>query len=340
MSDTNTQAVVMQQSEQPVKRSLIEAMSREYDMEASAFLAAIQQVVFPAKDRNGLAPTQAQMIAYLAVCHQYGMNPFVRQLWPFPMKTGGFIPAMSYDGWLGVMNNQAQFDGEEYEEERDEKGNLVAGIIKIFRKDRSRPVIKRCKLSEWRRDTDNWRTQESHMLELRTYCQGIRKAFGINGVYEPDELERMEEKNITGESTELERSTNISTSKLKEKIEAKKEKIEKAKGPSMPEQKEVDAPPTGTVGEGPVSATSVPAPVEPTVTTPAPAPAPEAKMTEEQRQAFLKAASTRGFELKLDEAVIKTKMREIVFSAGATKFVDLPASKFDEAMQLAKTFTV
>lgn len=345
MSDENTKTAVLipPSADIPVKRSLIEAMAGAFDMEADKFLMAIQQVVFPAKDANGNAPTQAQMIAFLAVCHQYKLNPFIRQLWPFPMKTGGFQPAMAYDGWLDKMNGHPAYDGDTYEEIRDEKtGALIAGKVMIFRKDRpNHPIIKICVFNEWKRETPTWKNQPSHMLELRTYCQGIRKAFGISGIYDPDELERMEEKNITGQSVELERSTERGKEELKKTIEAKKQAAAAAKPTApTPQPAATTAPQAPAPAPTPTAPVATPQAPAPTVVEPAATPAPVVLCNETQRKEFVDAAVAKATLLKVDEAGAKKKMKEIIHAAGGTKFAEVPAAKFPDLMKAIEDWKV
>jgi hypothetical protein len=322
------------------RKSLIMTMAAEYDMEPNVFIDAIKQVVFPPLDRKGNPPTVPQMAAYLAVCHQYGLSPFVKQLWPFPVKDGGFVPATSYDGWLFIGNSHPQFDGDEYIEENDKDGNLLAGVITIYRKDRSRPTVHREYLREWKRDTENWRNQPHHMLELRVRSQGFRKAFGITNLWDADDIHRAEAVNITAESAVLERSTDNAKEELKKKIGAKKG--------STPEQIVTTPGASGSanvVSSGPVVTSMRPpeAPPAPTVIAPqAPAQAPvaEPKVSDEQRKAFIAKATAKAEEIKATEDQAKAKMREIIFGFGCTKYVEIPASKFDESMALLEAWKI
>ena len=327
------QAIVV--SDKPLvpepRKSLIATMAAEYDMEPNIFLDAIKQVVFPALDRKGNPPTIPQMAAYLAVCHQYGLSPFVKQLWPFPVKDGGFVPATSYDGWLYIGNSHPQFDGDEYIEETDKEGNLLAGVITIYRKDRSRPTVHREYLREWKRDTENWRNQPHHMLELRVRSQGFRKAFGITNLWDADDIHRAEAVNITAESAVLERSTDNAKEALKEKIGAKKSARKEEPAAATP---------------GPVVTSMRPpdeAPAAPTVIAPqAPAQAPvaEPRVSDDQRKAFIAKATAKAEEIKATEDQAKAKMREIIFGFGCTKYVEIPASKFDESMALLEAWKI
>jgi phage recombination protein Bet len=320
---SETQAVTVQQP----KRSLVATLASQYDMEPQPFLDAIQQTVMP----TNVQVSNAMVAAFLLVCNEHGLNPFTREIFAFPTKSGGIQPIVSVDGWVKLVNQHPQFAGMDIQMSIDEKtGKPISCTCTIFRKDREHPTPITEYYDECVRNTDPWNKMPKRMMRHKALKEAARYTFGFAGIL--DEDEGRDAINITGESTELERSTTIQTSKLKEKIDAKKAKLEQPNTKPVPE-------PTAITSEEKAAILTTPV-VEPVVTTPAPAPAPEAKMSEEHRKAFLDAASTHGFELAMKEPDIKAKMREIVFSMGATKFVDLPASKFDEAMQLAKTFTV
>ena len=356
MAENEQTALITTEESGIAKRSILEAMSKEYDMEPKAFLDAIRQVVFPPLDRKDRPPTNAQMIAYLAVCHQYKLNPFLRQLWPFPMKDGGFIPAMAFDGWLDCMNKNPNFNGDEYEEIRDENGKLIAGQVKIWRKDRpDRPTIKKCFFDEWKRDTPTWKSIPSHMMELRTYCQGIRKAFGISGVYEEDELHRFEEKNITGVSVEMERTTLDRTQEIKKAIAEKQDNGKTQETPSVesaktPEGKATPAPEAPKEApkadetkpkkaETPPAQTETKTAKSETIIPPAETVEPEPKATPQDKADFVALAKAKAAEIGLAEDEAKSRMRQVLADNGAKTFGELPKSKLPKLAEAVKAWT-
>jgi hypothetical protein len=198
--------------------SLLATIARNYDMEPKSLNAAIRQVIFPPQDRKGNAPTDAQVLVYLSVCHHNGLDPFSGMCWPFPMRDGGFKPVTSIDGWLFIQNNDPQFDGYDYDEKLQDNGEPIYGEIKIFRKDRSKPTVHREYFKEAYRDTEPWKKQPHRMLENRTTVQGIRRAFGVKGMMDAEEAERGEEVNITAQSIEMERTTAEKTTDLKNRL--------------------------------------------------------------------------------------------------------------------------
>lgn len=247
----------------PQKKSLAEFFSSELGMEVQPFMDALKTVVFPATDRKGNAPTNAQMIAYLSVCKEVGLNPFCGMVWPFPMRDGGFKPVASVDGWLYIMNTHPAFEGYEYKEIFDDDKKLLAGEVTIYRNDRKYPVIHREYLTENRRETEPWKMIH-RMLENRTMCQGIRRAMGIQGLSEQEEVERGEI-NITAQATEISRTTATATEELKDKLK-KRGRPPATASDSATEAAPAQAPPA----PAPVAPAPPPEPQgAPTATTPA-----------------------------------------------------------------------
>lgn len=334
--------------EQRTKLSISESLAHDYGMEPGPFMEALVKVVFPATDRKGNPPSNAQVIAYMAVCKRYGLDPFTKMLWPFPMKDGGFQPATSFDGWLYILNNHPRYAGDEYEEEFDDKGNLIAGTVTIYRNDRDRPIKKRCKRSEWDTESPNWKSMPSHMLELRTYCQGIRKAFGIGGIYEADELARMDEAtNITGESKVLERSTETKKEALKEKIGAKKKDKDASEGAGSeasegataeisPEQPQSPAP---TQEQPQIGDEGLPWDDDAPPPEQKAEPKPDRPVTEDERNQILDVlkakATSKAKKDKVQEAFLE-KFKEL----GVSNSRELPFSQFDAVLEWAKNLEV
>ena len=131
--------------------------------------------------------SDAQMTALLVVANQYGLNPWVKEIYAFPDRQNGIVPVVGVDGWSRIMNEHQQFDGVEFEQD-DSKCTCI-----IYRKDRSRAI----KVTEWmdecRRDTGPWKSHGRRMLRHKAMIQCARLAFGFGGIYDQDEAERIVE---------------------------------------------------------------------------------------------------------------------------------------------------
>lgn len=177
------------------RRSLLQAMAATYQMEPGAFLATIKATVMPSANA-----TNEQVAAFLTVAHQYKLNPFCREVFAFPGKSGGIQAVVSVDGWSKLINEHEDFDGMEFED-HVENNQVSAITCKIHRKSRTHPVEVTEYMTECRRDTDTWKRWPRRMLRHKAMIQAARYAFGFAGIVDPDEAERTLE--VTVESASI-----------------------------------------------------------------------------------------------------------------------------------------
>lgn len=171
---------------QPRPKSVTVDMADRFGMEAAAFEQTLRATVFPG---NG---TKEQFAAFLLVAKQYDLNPITKEIYAFPAKGGGIVPVVSIDGWLKLINSHPQFDGMEFEDGHDEKGDLFSTKCTLWRKDRSKAVIVTEYLSECHRPTDPWKMKH-RMLRHKSLIQCARYAFGFAGIVDPDDGELLAE---------------------------------------------------------------------------------------------------------------------------------------------------
>jgi len=168
--------------------SLIATLAGQYGLAPKAFEETIRKTVMPS------ATTNEEFCAFLLVAHKYNLNPITREIYAFPKKGGGIQPIVGVDGWMNLVNSHPAFDGVEFEDDwgkdGDAKAHLKSVTCKMYRKDRSRPIVVTEYLSECRRDTEPWRNWPSRMLRHKAYIQCARVAFGFSGIVDEDEFER------------------------------------------------------------------------------------------------------------------------------------------------------
>lgn len=179
--------------------SLIFRMGAKFGVDGAVFFDTLKATAF--KQKDGLAPTNEQMLALLVVANQYDLNPFTKEIYAFPDKRGGIVPVVGVDGWSRIVNEHPALDGIEFE--YSEKCHVMNGSniqchewieCLIYRKDRSRPIRVREYLDECYRFVDGpWQTHPKRMLRHKTIIQCARIAFGFSGIYDQDEAERIDE---------------------------------------------------------------------------------------------------------------------------------------------------
>lgn len=176
---------------QPTRPSLIAKMAQSYDMDPKAFADTVRATCLPEKATN------EEFAAFLMVAREYCLNPITREIYAFPKKGGGIQPIVGVDGWFNLINSHPQCDGVEFDDHKDDKGNLTAITCRIYRKDRGRPTSVTEYMDECKRPTEPWQKWPARMLRHKAAIQCARYAFGFAGIIDPEEAERSPEV-ITG----------------------------------------------------------------------------------------------------------------------------------------------
>lgn len=171
------------------KRSLATTMAAKFEMEPRAFIDALKATVL--KQGQGKPPvTDEEVAAFLAVAHEYKLNPFTKEIYGFPSR-GGIVPIVPIDGWSNIVNSHPQYDGCKFHDELDEKGNLVFVTCELFRKDRTHTTPITEYMAECKRDTEPWTKWPRRMLRHKAFIQSARMTFSLSGIHDPDEGERI-----------------------------------------------------------------------------------------------------------------------------------------------------
>lgn len=135
--------------------------------------------------------TDQQFLALLIVANQYNLNPWTKEIYAFPDRTG-IVPVVGVDGWARIINGNKNFDGMEFEMDDE------SCTCKIYRKDRNHPTSVTEYMSECNRGTQPWKSHPKRMLRHKAMIQCARLAFGFAGIYDQDEAERITENTPAG----------------------------------------------------------------------------------------------------------------------------------------------
>jgi len=162
------------------KPSAIALMASRLSVEPAKLYETLKATVF----KNA---TSEELMALIVVANEYGLNPFLKELYCFPAKGGGVVPIISVDGWNKMMIRQPDFDGIEFEFEEDAERHPITCTCTIHVKNRTHPVRVTEYFEECKRNTDPWNNMPHRMLRNRTLCQASRIAFGFSGVKHEEE---------------------------------------------------------------------------------------------------------------------------------------------------------
>jgi phage recombination protein Bet len=200
------------------KKKLVEKLGEKFGVEPSRLLATLKATAF--KQKDGREPTNEQMMSLLVVADQYGLNPFTKELYAYPDRNG-IIPVVGVDGWSRIINANPEFDGMEFQpseqmvEMDGAKPAPASMTCVIYRKDRGHPVAVTEYLDEVYRPPFKtrqgaiikgpWQTHTKRLLRHKAMIQACRLAFGLVGIYDQDEAERIVESEANHEESEWDR---------------------------------------------------------------------------------------------------------------------------------------
>jgi phage recombination protein Bet len=172
-----------------IRPLLTSQMAAQYGVEPAKFLQTLKATVMP-KRQGGEAVqvSDEDLMAFCMVAHEYGLNPFLKEIHAFPNKSGGITPMVGVDGWAKLMNRKPEFDGIEFEATDDaESGKPHSVTARIYIKGRSRAVSVTEYYSECQRGTEPWRQMPRRMLRHKALIQAVRVAFGFAGIHDEEE---------------------------------------------------------------------------------------------------------------------------------------------------------
>jgi len=183
---------------------IVAKMAERFEMTPAEFERTVKATVCPSNITN------EQFVAFLMVAKEYNLNPITKQIYALPSK-GAIVPIVSIDGWLRIINEHPQFDGMEFVDNVVD-GKLFSITCRMFRKDRSKPTEVTEYMSECLRGTDTWKQWPARMLRHKVTIQAARYAFGLAGIYDEDEAQRIgqaTEKDVTPARTERTERTEL-----------------------------------------------------------------------------------------------------------------------------------
>ena len=186
------------------KQSALAVMASKFNVEPAKLLETLKATLMP-------KATNEEMLSFVVVANQYGLNPFTREIYAFPARNGGIQPVVSVDGWIKMMNSHPQFDGITFStKDSDGKPNSVTATI--HHKERSHPVEVTEYFSECSRPSEPWKVNPRRMLRHKALIQCARIAFGFSGIVDDEEAVPQVQVNVTP-------SRPIFRSKLEPKVE-------------------------------------------------------------------------------------------------------------------------
>ena len=144
----------------------------------------------------------------LLAAERLGLDPLGGEIYAVPVGPGAVGPALlvlGVDGWCRVLNAHPAYEGVEFREgpelpgqppraEAGAPGGCLPAWVEctLHRRDRRVSTSVREYMAETRTDSPAWQSHPRRMLRHKALVQCARVAFGLAGLYDPDEALRVQ----------------------------------------------------------------------------------------------------------------------------------------------------
>ena len=168
--------------------------------------------------------TQADLERLLMMAERLKLDPLNNEIYAIetqvdPSKKSHIVLVVGVDGWSRIINSHPQFDGLRFIESEPGDDELPLYFeCTIFRKDRKIATSVREYMYEAHTNQGAWLTHPRRMLRHKAMIQCARICFGLSGVYDPDEAQRITSTNsltsntIQNKGSEYPGTRNLNTS--------------------------------------------------------------------------------------------------------------------------------
>ena len=166
---------------------------------------------------------QADLDRLLLLAERLGLDPlnneiYATEVMPESGKKSRIVYVVGVDGWSKIINSHPQFDGMKFVESAPGDDELPLYIeCTIYRKDRKVATTIREYMYEAHTSQGAWLTHPRRMLRHKAMVQCARACFGLGGVYEPDEAERVRTAFLSEGKPKTNTAQTSSTSALRSK---------------------------------------------------------------------------------------------------------------------------
>jgi phage recombination protein Bet len=141
--------------------------------------------------------TQADLERLLLAAERLRLDPLNNEIYAIEAqsdttKKSHIVLVVGVDGWSKIINSHPQFDGMRFVESVPGDDELPLYFeCTIFRKDRKVATSVREYMYEAHTNQGVWLTHPRRMLRHKAMIQCARICFGLSGVYDPDEAQRI-----------------------------------------------------------------------------------------------------------------------------------------------------
>ena len=146
-----------------------------------------QQQIQLIRDMCARDCTDNEFLLLMQLAKTYQLDPFAKQIWAVKYGNNPAAIFCGRDGFLAIAHRSGKFDGMESGTRKD--GDDLVGWCRVYRKDMSRPFEVEVSLSEYSTGKNLWQTKPKTMITKVAESHALRRAFGISGLYAPEEID-------------------------------------------------------------------------------------------------------------------------------------------------------
>ncbi len=146
-----------------------------------------QQQIQLIRDMCAKDCTENEFLLLMQLAKTYQLDPFAKQIWAVKYGNNPAAIFCGRDGFLAIAHRSGKFDGMESGTRKD--GDDLVGWCRVYRKDMSRPFEVEVSLSEYSTGKGLWQTKPKTMIVKVAESHALRRAFGISGLYAPEEID-------------------------------------------------------------------------------------------------------------------------------------------------------
>lgn len=146
-----------------------------------------QQQIQLIRDMCARDCTDNEFLLLMQLSKTYQLDPFAKQIWAVKYGNNPAAIFCGRDGFLAIAHRSGKFDGMESGTRKD--GDDLVGWCRIYRKDMSRPFEVEVSLAEYSTGKNLWQTKPKTMIVKVAESHALRRAFGISGLYAPEEID-------------------------------------------------------------------------------------------------------------------------------------------------------
>ena len=215
--------------QQPREKEVNDIVTRSVLRSGLSYESFVKVLIQSALSRLSIW-TQADLERLLMMAERLQLDPLNNEIYAMETQADSsrkshIVLVVGVDGWSRIINSHPQFDGLRFIESEPGDDELPLYFeCTIFRKDRKIATSVREYMYEAHTNQGAWLSHPRRMLRHKAMIQCARICFGLSGVYDPDEAQRItSSKSQTSHTSQNDKSQHPSPKSFNKAFQLKTE---------------------------------------------------------------------------------------------------------------------